>query len=378
VKKVVILQNRLFHYRTKLFEQLRDTCAMRGIELHLVHGQASRRESGKNDEATLPWAEKVSNRFWEIGEHDIIWQPFFASIKGADLILIMQENRILSNYPLLLSRMWSPRKVAYWGHGKNFQSDAPTGLRERWKNFLLNRVDWWFAYTDVTVDILRGAGFPLERITCLDNSIDNDSFVRDLASISNKRLAELRMEINVKDGSKIGLFCGSLYPDKRLDYMIEAADKVHAEMPDFKLLVLGDGPAARQINIAAASRGWLKYCGMRRGLEKAAYFRLADMVFNPGACGLHILDAFCAGIPIATTVEARHGPEIAYLKDGQNGIVISGGPENYAGQVIKLLSESTKYQYLCSGARETASRYTLKNMVYQFANGIERCLALQR
>lgn len=377
MKKVVILQNRLFHYRTNLFEQLRGTCAMRGIELHLVHGQASRRESTKNDEATLPWANRVSNRFWEIGGHDIIWQPYSASLKGADLIVIMQENRILSNYPLLLSRMCLSRKVAYWGHGKNFQSDAPTGLRERWKNFLLNRVDWWFAYTDVTADILGKAGFPAERITCLDNSIDNEGFNLDLASIPDNRLSELREKINANDKSRIGLFCGSLYPDKRLEYMIEAADQIHMELPDFKLLVIGDGVGASQINAAATSRDWLKYLGVRKGLEKAAYFRLAHVVFNPGACGLHILDAFCAGIPIATTLEARHGPEIAYLKDGQNGIVTRGCPENYANQIISLLSDPTKYRYLCLGAKETALRYTLKNMVNRFASGIEKCLAFQ-
>ena len=149
------------------------------------------------------------------------------------------------------------------------------------------------------------------------------------------------------------------------------------ELPDFKLLVIGDGVGASQINAAATSRDWLKYLGVRKGLEKAAYFRLAHVVFNPGACGLHILDAFCAGIPIATTLEARHGPEIAYLKDGQNGIVTRGCPENYANQIISLLSDPTKYRYLCLGAKETALRYTLKNMVNRFASGIEKCLAFQ-
>ncbi|MEP6878902.1 MAG: hypothetical protein ABI865_08635 [Nitrosospira sp.] len=109
-------------------------------------------------------------------------------------------------------------------------------------------------------------------------------------------------------------------------------------------------------------------------MEKAEYFRLADISFNPGAVGLHVLDAFCAGIPMATTFDARHGPEIAYLKDGQNGILT--WDENYARRIIKLLSDPAEYQRLCLGAREVAKRYTLKNMVDRFVDGIAKCLSL--
>lgn len=47
MNNTVILQHRLLHYRKKLFERLRDACAERGIELRLVHGQASARELAK-------------------------------------------------------------------------------------------------------------------------------------------------------------------------------------------------------------------------------------------------------------------------------------------------------------------------------------------
>ncbi|MFO1265686.1 MAG: hypothetical protein U1F67_02055 [Rubrivivax sp.] len=40
-RAVVITQHRLLHYRLGLFEHLRTACAARGIELRLVHGQAS-------------------------------------------------------------------------------------------------------------------------------------------------------------------------------------------------------------------------------------------------------------------------------------------------------------------------------------------------
>lgn len=378
MKKAVVFQYRLLHYRTALFDRLRTECAKRGIDLHLVHGQASRRESAKKDEGALPWARKVQNRFREVGARDLVWQPFPADLRDADLVVVMQENRILSNYPLLLSRLWSRRRVAYWGHGVNFQSDAPGGLREKWKQMMLKRVDWWFAYTEMTAEIVRRAGYPAERITCLDNAIDNETFERDLASVTDEQLQSMRAEIDVPEGAPVGLFCGSLYPDKRLGYMIDAADRIHATLPAFRLVLIGDGPSAGEIRAAMESRPWLKWLGVRKGLEKAAWFRLADVVINPGAVGLHVLDAFCSGTPMITTVESRHGPEVAYLQDGVNGRVVRGGADCYAEAVIALFNDRTKLDALKQAALRDAQHYTLGNMVERFADGIERCVGMPK
>lgn len=376
--KVVIFQYRLLHYRTALFDRLRAACARRGIDLHLVHGQASRRESVKKDEGSLPWAHKVQNRFLELGARDLVWQLFPADLRDADLVVVMQENRILSNYPLLLSRLWSPRRVAYWGHGVNFQSDAPGGLREKWKQMLLQRVDWWFAYTEMTAEIVLRAGYPQERITCLDNAIDNEAFERDLASVMNAQLQAMRVEIDAPEGAPVGLFCGSLYPDKRLDYMIAAADRIHAALPAFRLVVIGDGPSASEIRAAVETRPWLKWLGVRKGQEKAAWFRLVDAVINPGAVGLHVLDSFCSGTPMMTTTESRHGPEIAYLQDGVNGLVVQGEAARYADAVIALFNDRARLEAVKQAALRDARRYTLDNMVSRFADGIERCVSMPR
>lgn len=375
MKKVVILQYRLLHYRTQLFEKLRTKCAEKDIELHLVHGQATQREQKKKDTAFLPWAQPVRNRFIAVGDRDVLWQPFPKSHRNANLVVFMQENRLLSNYPWLFFRSRNASKIAYWGHGRNLQSSHPGGIRERWKQLLIRRVDWWFAYTEATRQILHQDSYPDSRISVLNNAIDNEGFQRDLAEVTPIHLATLRSEQAIPEAARIGLFCGSLYADKRLDFMLAAADHIRSRRPDFHLLVVGDGPDAGVIRDALAARPWLRWLGARHGAEKAACFRIANIVINPGAVGLHVLDAFCAGIPMATTSEARHGPEAAYLKNGCNGIVVSGHAEKFATAIIELLADESAYQTICANALADAKRYTLDNMVERFAEGIERCLA---
>ena len=107
--KAVILQYRLLHYRVRLFELLRERCAQLGVDLHVVHGQPTEREARKKDTGQLAWADVVRNRSVSIGGKDLVWQPFPARHRDAALVVTMQENRLLSNYPLL----FGPRLFGY-------------------------------------------------------------------------------------------------------------------------------------------------------------------------------------------------------------------------------------------------------------------------
>jgi glycosyltransferase involved in cell wall biosynthesis len=372
---VVIVQHRLLHYRQALFDRLRTACSQRGIELRLVHGQPSAAEALKKDVGDLPWADVMRNRFWRIGGVDLIWQPFPPALRGADLVVLIQESRILSNYPWLLRLgVRASQRVAYWGHGRNLQSAAPQGLRERWKRWFVNRVDWWFAYTESTRTILRANGFPAERISVLENAIDNDQFLADLATVSAEQLQSIRQQLSATAAAPVGLYCGSLYADKRLDLLLAAADIVQAQRPDFRLVVMGDGPSRSLLTDGAACRPWLHWVGVQRGVAKAAWFRAATLYLSPGAVGLHVLDAFCAGIPMITTEGARHGPEISYLESGRNGLVVKDDAEAYAQAVLALLDNPGRLKQVCAAAGEDARRYTLDNMVRRFVDGIEACL----
>ncbi|MFO1265685.1 MAG: hypothetical protein U1F67_02050 [Rubrivivax sp.] len=142
-----------------------------------------------------------------------------------------------SNYPWLL-RLGVRRgqRVGYWGHGRNLQSVAPDGLRERWKR-------WWGQSRRLVVRlhrfdaraILQSDGFPGERISVLNNAIDNDRFQRDLACVSPAQRAEYRARVGAGAADPVGLYCGSLYPDKRLDLLLAACERVRAEFEGFRL-----------------------------------------------------------------------------------------------------------------------------------------------
>ena len=49
-------------------------------------------------------------------------------------------------------------------------------------------------------------------------------------------------------------FCGSLYHDKKLDFLVDACDRIHQQSPEFHCVVLGDGPSMPTLHEAAATR----------------------------------------------------------------------------------------------------------------------------
>ncbi len=379
MKKVAILQYRLLHYRLELFAILKEVLAKNGVELVLVYGQASEQEKKRKDEGVLNWAVRVTNKFYNYKGRDIVWQPLPREAEGADLIVFMQESRILSNYPLLFKFRSTRSKVAYWGHGKNYQSTAPDGFREWWKKKLINSVDWWFAYTEMTVDHIKKSGVRGEVITNLNNAIDVSGFQREIDGVSDSDVCDWKFRLGIPDDGRVAVFCGSLYAEKKLALLVDSIDLVKEKVPSFHLVVIGDGPQAGLIKDVAKTRPWVHYLGVRTGFEKAVVFKMADLQLNPGLVGLHVLDAFAAGLPMITTSTALHSPEIAYLENGINGVVVEGdAPASYASAVSELLTDNRKMLALSERSRSDALKYTVENMALNFANGIMDCLKITR
>lgn len=64
---------------------------------------------------------------------------------------------------------------------------------------------------------------------------------RDWGLVSHDMRDDIARKCQISNDSIIGLFCGSLYSDKKLDLLVAASDLVIAKYPNFRLVVIGDG-----------------------------------------------------------------------------------------------------------------------------------------
>lgn len=367
--RVVIVQRRMTHYRVPLFNLLRRKLSLSGVDLVVVYGDPTESEKKKNDSGSLAWGVHQPCRYWASGV--LCWQNIKMPIRGADLVIVTQENKLLYNYRLLFGKR--DFKLAFWCHGANMQAPNRYGLLERWKAWTSTHVDWWFAYSGLTVRLIEQYGFSPGRITNLENAIDTQALGLDAGDITGEELAALRARLCIGDGP-VGLYIGSLYKEKRIGFLLEAAQHIANAIPGFHLLVVGDGPARSQVEAVAARCQWLRYTGSMYGRDKALYLRLADVFLNPGMVGLPILDAFVAGEALVTTDCGIHSPEVDYLVHGDNGLVTANTVNDYAAEVTGLLRDTKRLARLREGAAQSAVRYSIENMAENFHAGILQAL----
>jgi len=367
--EVAIVLRRLPEYRVALFEALRKLLIADGVELRILHGEPNAQEATRDDEGRLQWGEHVPTRY--VFDQRLCWQPFAPKTRASRLVVIEQQSR--PGYNLWALLPGRPQRFALWGPGIEELGDRSPRWGERLCRSLAFRANWWFTSTEGGAELMRRQGFARDRITNLENASDTVALAERLHAVTTAQIDAGRRRMGLK-GARVAIFLGALSEEKRLHFLLQAAEQVLHRVPGFRLLVAGDGPLRPMVEQASASRPWLRFLGRQQGHEKALALRQSELMLCPGGVGLGILDAFTAGIPIVTTNCPGHGPEIAYLRSGENGLMTEDSMEAYVRAVVALLQYEEERRRLGVNAQHVASHFTIENMAQRFRNGIHGAL----
>jgi glycosyltransferase involved in cell wall biosynthesis len=369
-RTVLIVQRRLPHYRVPFFEALGKKLAEQDLHFKLAHGDATPEEMLKNDGGYMQSAIKLPTHYFMNG--NICWQSFGAVMEGADLTVFTPENKLL--YNLIPQFLNKKTRLGFWGHGANFQGDLKS-MKERYKKVIARQIDWWFAYTSMSVPFVLDSGFPADRISVLNNSIDTVDLSAMHAAFSKEDKAAFLKKHGL-NGRHVGVYVGSLYTDKRIDFLLESALKTKQEVPEFELLIVGAGALKDQVDRFSVDHPWVRPLGMLRGKDKVDAICSAKIMMNPGLVGLGILDSFVCQTPLLTTDCGLHSPEIAYLDNGINGVMTANSVAAYSSACATLLRDDSQLEQIRSACAQSAQKYTINNMATNFTSGVVRCLEM--
>lgn len=367
LKRVLYVFPTSHRFREPFHRLLRNKLAQHGVRYEYVYTPME--NLGKGDTIEIEWAIKSRALTIRLLGKSLIWQCLGVKPWRASLIIIQQQNNLLANYWIQSVLRNFGHRVAFFGHGRNFQARSPRSLSERWKRFWATKVDWWFAYTEETADLVESYGFPREKITVFNNAIDTGSIKAERAMLNPERIESLRKSL-VRGSHNVGVYVGGIYAEKRISFLLESARKVREQVPDFHLVIIGSGPDSGMIQ--SASEEWIHYMGPRFGVEKTELVALAKVWLMPGLVGLAVLDSFAYETPMVTCALQYHSPEFAYLVDGVNGVVVMSADSSvdYANEVIDLLVNEDRRLKLVNGAAEARVTYTIENMVDRFSEGV--------
>jgi len=376
VKKVVIIQNILPHFRVSFYEGLKNNLKRHNIDLSLLYGEF-RKDSYRLDigRLELPWAQLINMRDVRFGRLRFIHYPCLKFLRGADLIIMLQWNSFLINYYLMFRRLlkFSKAKLAFWGHGLNKQMSSRS-LQNIFKKFFIKQVDWWFAYTKGVKNIIEECGFSKDAITVVRNATDTKQLIKLQETITEHEKNKIRASLGLKKGP-VAIFLGRMYKEKRIPFLIEACLEIKKRIPNFQMIFIGDGKFKETVVELTKKEDWIYYLKPVAGREKLIYFSLADLLLMPGLVGLVVLDSFVTRTPIVTTDYQFHSPEVEYIQNGVNGVITENKLETYVDRIVNLLEDQKNIEKIKEGCRLSSKEYSIERMVENFTRGIVKCLS---
>jgi glycosyltransferase involved in cell wall biosynthesis len=129
----------------------------------------------------------------------------------------------------------------------------------------------------------------------------------------------LRVQWGLGDEDLAVLYVGRLAAEKNLPLLVRAFRALQAQRPQARLVLVGDGPARKEIEELAPDA---VFAGVRRGDELARHFASADLFVFPSRSetfGNVVLEAMASGLP---TIAFDYGATREHLVDGRHGAAV--------------------------------------------------------
>ena len=192
---------------------------------------------------------------------------------------------------------------------------------------------------------VRDLGIPDEQIHLIDICVDHDLYKPNLASKTPYPLVS---------------YLGRIKKYKSVDHLVRAFAIIKREVPDARLVLLGDGDDVPRLKQLAAQLGLsgVEFLGWVKSEEKVRYLQMSHVVANPSSkegWGLTVIEANACGTPVvASDVPGLRDS----VRDGETGFLYPYGDiGNLAEKTIRILKDSSLRTEIERNAIEWAARF---------------------
>ncbi len=253
-----------------------------------------------------------------------IWADIVKTIQKISPDIVHAQSLSIA-IPALISKKVLRIPYAVWGQGSDvYLPDRITNLTSK---TIIKNADTTIA---LTRDMKRAMQTICDReISVIPNGIELKEYMPSPPVV-------------MREGpDKRILFVGRLHPVKGVRYLLQAMQLVHEEMPDAKLILVGDGKERENLESLT------DHLGIRECVEFAGkipheriqdYLYHADIFVLPSlseSFGIVNLEAMACGLPIVAT---RVGGLPDIIDEGINGYLVEAKkPDEIADRILILL-----------------------------------------
>jgi glycosyltransferase involved in cell wall biosynthesis len=168
-----------------------------------------------------------------------------------------------------------------------------------------------------------------------------------------------RRALRLPTSGALLLYVGRLDPEKSVERVLLAFDRLASTVPDARLVLVGQGTAGAPLRARARSLGAaprIAFLGARPHEALADCYRAADAFLFASETetqGLVLAEAAACGIP-AVAVSAPGCEEV--VRDGETGLLAKSDPAALADAAIGLLLDEPRRRQMGRAARAVAER----------------------
>ena len=341
MKKILIVQNMVLHYRKPVYNEL-----SQHYEVTIQHsGSKSVGDDDKYKELIVP-VKRTGPFFLQSG---VLTEMRTGQY---DVVIAMFDIRWLANIIAVFFRKGS--RFIYWGHRY-----SKFRFVNKLRDTLIRVSDGVILYSDSEIDRMMSRGVSPSKIFVAPNTIHIP---------------------NHSDGSSCYkdsfLFVGRAQKRKRVDKLIRAFSEILDRIPeDIKINIVGSGEENDELKSFAKSLGVsdrvLFHGEIIDNGKLKPFFERAYAYVSPGHVGLGILHSFAYGVPVVTDKSVKHAQEYDNLKDLENALLFRTF-DKLKEILISLCNDDNLSRKLGNNAYEFYVRErSLEHMVGGFRCAIE-------
>lgn len=340
MKKVLILQNSIPHYRIPLYNELANT-----YKITVLHSGDPSGLDKNNYEEKIVTKKKIGPFYLQSAIFEEISKNHY------DVVIVMFDIRWLFN--ITLSTLRRNFKLIYWGHR---YSKNP--IANKIRDFFLKRSDAILQYSDVETEQLLALGIKKEKIFVAHNTMHVDNHFDSSSNNKNSLI-----------------FVGRAQKRKKVSVFLKAFSEVKTMIPkNFYITIVGDGKENIKLKDLAKQLGIEKHVNFTGNVtnpnELKELYQNAIAYVSPGPVGLAVLHSFAYGVPVITLKKGKHGPEFSNLEHNINSIICNSYDE-LKNAIINITTNKDTAQNLGKNAylKYSTSR-TIQVMTHGFHNAI--------
>lgn len=357
MKKVVILYNKLFHYRISVFNILAEK-----YDLTFVHSEPAKGEEVAqcNFKTIYLPHKKVGKLLFQ--DNKIIKKI----IKDADVVIACGQITYV-NYTRLafVKRDYG---LIFWSIGApasyNRHYGEASSLYIKIADVIRNRADALIFYAEKAKEMHISRGYDPNTLFVANNTV---------------KVEKITVDPTLKQNL---LFIGTFYLEKGLQELLEAYKAANRENPNVPVLkMIGGG---KQLPFV---KQWIEENGLSDKIElagaiynsreKATVFQQTIACISPKQAGLSVLESMGYAVPFITEKHAITGGESFNIHNGEDGVMMENLSE-LKDVLLDITNNKEKYLEMGNKAYEYYWKYrTPEIMAKGIADAIEYVFALK-